>query len=290
MPLVVDGKFDNYGHFLWPVTGLVISATLFSFSALFIKNKWILYSAVIISATAPYLFIETSGIVVGALLANGFLIFTAAHRVQKESELSLGFSLTKFLKTGLPLYFTIASLIVSVFFLSHLNEEKAIASLLPKPALDTVLKSFSGPLQSLVGLPELNLQGTLEEALLSLAEEQLKSQGIALSQIPKAELNRLIADQRKELEKNLGVKLGNKEKVSDILHKTITNRIEDLLGPYKKYLPYASALTFFFAFKTLTLPLYYGTLLITFLLIKLLLAIKILRSEKQQIEVDRLTL
>lgn len=285
-PKIVEGQFQNYTDFLWPVTSLIAAAALFSLSALFIRNGWVLYPAAVVAIGVPYFFLTATTTVAVLLAISLLLAIYAAMRVRVEMEHSLGFSSTKFLKSGLPLYFTVASLVISVFLFSEIGEDenKAIATLLPRSALETAI----GPLQSLVGFSNVKSNATIDEALAELIVNQLKSQGIG--NVPKAELAKLIASQRVELSKNFGLKLSGKERLSDILYEFVSHRLRELLGPYRAYLPYASALTFFLAFKTLTFPLYYLTLLITFLLIKFMAATRIVRSEMQKVEVERLSL
>ena len=289
-PLIAEGEFQNYSSFIVPAGGLILSASLFSLVTLFTQNKWLAYASAIIAIGAPYLLVKATALILGINLASVALIILAVHRIRKEYSLSLGFSLSKTTKTGLPIYFTTASLIISVFYFGNVTEEKALSSILPKPVLNLALKNLAGPLESLSGLPSLNPDVTVDEALLKLAEKQLQDQGVNISQFPRPELLRMLASQRNELAKNFGIKLGGREKLGDVLYNTISQRIEELLGPYKKYLPAASAIAFFLAFKTFTIPLYYLTTLVTFLLIKIMVRGRILKSEKQQIEVEKLTL
>lgn len=294
-PLLAGGEFKNYGSFIVPVGGLILSASLFSLAALFAKNKWLAYSSAVIAIGAPYMLAKATALTIGIGLASITLIILAVHRIRKEYSLSLGFSLSKTTKVGLPIYFTIASLIVSVFYFGNITEEKALSSILPKSALNFTLKNLAGPLESLSNLPRgfiefLNPESTVDEALLKLVEKQSHDQGIDITKVPRQELLRALSSQRGEFAKVLGIKLDGQQKIGDVFYNVISRRIEELLGPYKKYLPVASAIAFFLAFKTFTIPLYYLTTLVTFLLIKIMVWSKILRSEKQQIEVERLTL
>ena len=124
----------------------------------------------------------------------------------------------------------------------------------------------------------------------SLPEKELQSRGLTFAQIPKKELTKLLALQREELVNTYGLKLKGDERVDEVFYETVSARIADLFGPYRSYLPIASAIAFFLAMKTFTLPLYFLTILFAVLLIKLLIFGKIIVSKKEQIEIDRLTL
>lgn len=290
--MIAAGEFQNYGNFIIPLAGLIVAASFFALAALFIENKWLIHSSTILSVGTPYLFIQANTTVVALLAITLFFSAFAVYRIRKEFIFSLGFNLSKTTKAGLPIYFTVASLLISTFYFSNITEEKALSSILPKSAVGFALKNLSGPLGSLTGLnlPALNPEATVDEVLLKLVEEELKSQGVTISRLSRPELLAAIAVQREGFAKNFGIKLKGQEKLGDILYSTISQRIEELLGPYKKYLPVASAVAFFLAFKTFTIPFYYLTTLVVFLLIKIMVWSKILRSEKQQIEVERLTL
>lgn len=290
MPLVVAGELEKYVQFIVPVAGLMVSGAIFSLSSVFIKNGWFVYSISAIAVSAPYLFTAANGTVITLLAISIFFAIIAAHRMRKEFLLSLGFSLTKIFRSGVPLYLTIASLIVSAFYLSLVTEETAIPALLPRSTLNFTLNRLSEPLSSFTGVPKISTESTVDEVLVNLLQEQLKNQGIAFSQIPKQELQKALVNERASLEERYGIKIKGGEKVGDLFYDAITTRMQDLLGPYRSYLPFASAVAFFFAFKAFTIPLYYLSLLITLVLIKLLVFTKILRSEKVAIEVDRLTL
>lgn len=290
IPLLTTGEFGAYINFGVPVLGLLLSVSLFSLAALFTREPKIIYSAAVISVSAPYFFIKASAFNISALAVGAALAILAVHRIRKEYELSPGFSITKFLKSGLPLYLTVTSIVVSAFYLNAVDEKNVFSTLLPKPALEFSLKTLSGPLGSSLGLPEIDPESTVDELLEKVVSEGLKTQGIPLAQLPKSELSKLIEAQRDELADKLGIKVKGNERIGDLLYETVTGKAEDLLGPYRSYLPYASGVAFFLAFKTLTIPLYYATLLITFLLIKIMVLTKILRSEQTQIQVARLTL
>lgn len=292
LPSWISGDFTSYANFALPILGLLFSASFFSISALFVRNQKIIYPTAIIVASLPYFFLKSSPLVLSLLVLSAALAILAIYKVRKEYNLSLGFSMAKFLKAGLPLYFTVAAMVITAFYLADINEKNAISTLLPKTALDVGLKTLSGPLGSSLGLPlpALDPEATVDKLLEKVVSEGLKTQGIDSAKLPRNEILKLIRTKRSELSDKFGIKVKGDEKVGDLLYGTVTGKTEDILGPYKIYLPYASAVAFFLAFKALTFFLYYVTLLITFLLIKVMVLTKIVRSEKVQLEVKRLIL
>lgn len=234
--IIVMTEYSEFTSFILPLIGIIIIASLFSLSALFIKNNWIVFPSILVGISTPFLFVQATNAAVGTLLLSILLIMFAIRRIQKEFTLSLGFSLTKLLKAGLPLFLTTASLIVSVFYLAEIDEKRALEIFLPKRATFNLAFKYL-PLSEISNMP----QETLYDA-------------------------------------------------NDILYEAIVANIEKLLGPYRHYLIFASAAAFFFAFKTITLPLYYLSLILTFVLFKIMILGKVLTIEKKEIEVERYTL
>ena len=266
------------------------AAVFFSLGAIFIKNTKIIYGTAAISISAPFLFVPATQTAIAVLGLCLIIAVLAVKRIRNEFYFSLGFSVSKILKSGLPLFFTASALIIATFQLSAVSEEKAISAFLPKSTFDTVLKFMGKPLEDITGLPLSNSGATVDEVLTKVIRDGLEGQGISLSQVAESELKRLVSLQRNQLAKNFGISVTGGEKIGDVFYTSISTRLGELLGPYKSYLPYVSAAAFFFAFKAFTLPLYYFSMLITYVLIRLLIATNILRVEKEQMEVERLTL
>lgn len=279
--IILTGEFGDYINFTLPLVALIAAGSVFLLMGLFAENIWIVYPAVIISVGAPYFLVEAVPVVLGTLALSLFLIAFAIHGIRKEYTFSIGFSVSKTAKAGLPIFFTVASLIISIFYLSELSTEKALAAFFPKSALNFTLKNISGSLESITGIPGVSPDATVDQILVKLLRQKFGSQDIPLS---------AVALQRGEFAQKYGINVKGDEKISDVFYRAVTDYISRLLGPYQRYLPFAAAAAFFFAFKTLTILLYYATVFFTFLLIKLMLWSKILRSEKQQMEVEKLML
>ena len=292
IPAIAAGDFHGWARFAAPVAGLALASVLFAFGAMFIRDRRIAYGAGIIGVAVPYFFSNASTAVLLLMAASVVGIAFAVHKIRREFSLSIGFSVSKIAKSGLSLYFTAACVIISVFYADTLSREHALAALLPKPAFDMTLNYFlnSRLAQSVTGLPEVRRDITADELLDMLTKSQLEKQGIPASQISPADLARLRAAERREIERQYGVAFRGDEKAADLFYGAIARRADELLGPWRAYAPFISALTFFFALKTLTLPLYLISLAALFLLIKGLLSVNILQREVHSIEVERITL
>ena len=289
LPFILSGNL-HYQNYLFPFAIIIISATLFLCTALFVETAWMSYGVPVIGIIGGifYFRLDSGSILLGII--SVLLALVAIHRVRREFGLSLGFSISKLSKAGLPLFFTVCSLIISYFYIAHINDANAIATLIPKPAFTALLGSLAKPISGLTGLPPIPSDATVDEALTIVIGEELKKQGVSIANASKSEIARFIALQREALEKQYDIRVRGNEHIGDILYTMAANQIVNLLGPYTIYLPAIAGVAFFFAFKALSIPLYILTLMLTFLLIKLLVATKLLKQELRQTTVERLTL
>ena len=181
------------------------------------------------------------------------------------------------------------AVIVSVFYYNaiHLDEEKALTTIFPQSLSSVAVKIVSSQLKSLVGVPvKIDPESSVDEVISQILIEQSKEAGLPSSKLPPAELAKI----RQEISARYKISLAGDEKISEVFQRAVTGRLESLLGPCKEYLPLILTVTLFLALRTITLPLYYLTVLLDFILIKIALSANILKKDKKQIEAERLTL
>ncbi len=289
VPAIAAGEFDAAGQFVPPVAALIFAGALFTLHVLFVRHPAMLWMALGAAVAIPYVFARPDAIALGAFGLSIGLVAFGAYRMRREEQTALHFAFSKIAKLGLHLYLTAFALTVSIFFLNALDEERAIAFFLPRPVLSWALDQASGQLQSFGG-PTLRLgpDVTVDDFLRALALRELGQEGT--EKVSESQMETLVAAARKDLGERYGASLRGNERVSDAAYRVVAERIRDILGPYQKYVPVASGIAFFLAFKALAYPLYLLALGIGFLLIKFLRAGSILNVEKRTIEVERLTL
>lgn len=292
IPAIGAGDFRGATRFIAPTAGLAFASALFALAAMFIRDPRIAYGSAAAGVGGPYFFTDASVPVLLLALASMIGIAFAAHKIRREFSLSVGFSVSKTAKSGLPLYFTVACAVISLFYANGLRRENSFASILPKPAFDFTLHYFlnSELAQSATGIPEVRRDITMDELLDMLARRQLEEREIPAPKISPADLARIRALEREEIGRRYGIAFRGDEKVEDVFYGAIAERADELLGPWRAYIPFISSLAFFFALKALTLPLYIVSLVILSLLIKALLFANILRRTVQSIEVERIAL
>lgn len=294
IPALIASTFTDAGKIILPLIGLALAAIFFSLAALFIRTHWLVYGSAIFAIGAPFLLISATRTVLGFCVAALLLAAYAVYRIRREVNLSLGFSVTKSLQSGLLAYFTAASLVISTFYFVRLDEVHAVATILPPVLFKTALPALtqnSSPLKKIIpAIPELKPDTTIDQALTALIEKEIAPRGIALDSLPPTERAHILTERRQQIDKTYGASLTGNELVHDVFYSIAIERIKDLLGPYRTYIPLVSTAAFFLAFKTLTFPLHFIVIALTALLIKILTATRILTREKEQVEVERIRL
>ncbi len=288
--LIAEEAFNSYGQFIASISLLVLAASLFGIAAIFVRNSWIMYFSVGISVGVPFLFIPANSLVLSVMGACILFAVLALRRIRKDFSLSLGFSVANMFKGGIPLFLTVYGIIISLFYLNDVQKKDAIRAIFPRTAFNVTIRALGGPLRSLVGNEPFTPDETVDEFFQGLIKKQLGDRGIQINQVSHKELQRLLTQQRSEIARSYGIKLTGNEKLGDVFYTTIIEKISDLLGPYRVYVPYASALTLFLAFKTLSLFLHIIIIGVAFLIIRLMITMGIVVCKKEQIEVERLTL
>lgn len=278
--------FPGFTFYSIPILTLLVFGTLFSLSALFIDERGLRSGVALISCITGYLFIPYSATVLAGAVLSGLGGWHAANQIATEVKASQLFSLQKFLRAGTPLFFTAFALFLAVAYYASIGN-RTDAALLPKSLFNAAIPLIQKPLEGV--LPGFRADASVDDLLLAFAIRELGST-VDVSKLSVSQKSELVAQGRAALAAQFGVKLNGTEKASDVLY-TVTNKeVGTFLGPYRQYIPLITAIGFFVAVKTLTLPIYWITLLIVFFVVKLLKALKILHIETGTIKVERLVL
>ncbi len=291
VPVIVQGDFEQYRVFIFPVLLLIFAASLFSLAVLLVKHKTLLASSMAVGTLAPFgLTFPFTNIALGVVVLTVLLMWLAVSMIRKEVAGSLQYRIPRFLKSGLGLYFTATALVVSLFYLNRIDDQKVFSILFPQQLFDVTLRAFSGTIQGATGLPSIRPEQTVNEVMTELVRTQLQSQGIPFEKIPKQELSRLLASQRDEFAKSYGFDLKGGERIGTVFANAMISKVKDLVGEYHRYLPLVAAVAFFFALKAISIIFRLVSIALAVLLMKLLILVKVVKKEKQQIEVERFVL
>ncbi len=291
MPLFQSGVLNNAMSFAAPVATLILAASFFLLSALLLNAAAVRYTTAGAVVILPFFLSLPPRESLALVPIAGLLALFASRRMRKEYELSLGFSTPKIAKAGLPLFFTVASILASWFYFQTMqDQQKAVSAIIPRPVTDLIIRVLAEPLKQSTGLPEIRADLTVDELFTLGIRNELQKNGVALERSNEQGLAELLAHQRDTFAKQYGITLKGSERVGDAIHRVIIERLEDVLGPFVRFLPFISALAFFFAFKAFTFPLYLVSVTSTALLIRLSKMATIVKSERREIAVERLTL
>lgn len=296
--LLSQGELTNSKEVILVILLLVISAVAFSLSALLVRSIYITGAGLIGGITLTFIILPNflrliPGYILGVSLASAALV-----QIKREVSRSTGFYLSHLLKSGLPLYLTAISVIAATNYAAYISKEKPLGTMLPRSALNYVLNWVSGEKQQGgLGFGAFDPNKTLEQALYELSQEEITATirdelgtNSIEATIYKEQIEKMVAERKASLSKEIGVALSGKEKIADVVRLLASKKLEQILGSYAQYLPFVSVIAFFLAFKALTFPLYYMTILIVFLLVRLMLLLNILVKRSKTITVNTVSL
>ena len=295
------GLAGSTSFYSLPVAALLLAALLFACSAAFIRTRPLRILTSFLAVSIGYLLVPpepTVFIALGLAAAGGMY---AAGQIQREEQEAVSFSIRRIFRSGLPMYFTVTALMLAVFYFSSFRAHPG-EYLVPRTAFDAVIqlmRRFSGaaalpvstsgnpvaPILSGIVSITMNPEMTINDLILGQAKTQ---PGFAA--LSAAQREELLRQGRAVLSKQFGITLTGNERMADILYRTTNTQIERFVGPYRDYLPFIAALGFFIAVKAVTLPLYWATLLLIFLVVKLLTSAGVLRKTTTTVSVERLQL
>ena len=284
--VVLGGGLGPAALYSLPVLALFAFAILFSLSSAFIRRRLTRAATAIASLTSGYLFVPFSGTVAAAAAASALAGWYAADEIAHEEKDSARFSTRKILRGGLPVFFTAVALTLAVFYFVTVSDQHD-QTFLPKAMFDAAIPLLQRPLAGI--LPGFRSDASVDDLMLAFAAAQIGKE-FDIGTLTPAERERLVAESRRALATELGIKLSGDEKAGDVLYEVTNAQVAKLLGPYHGYLPAIAAVGFFIAVKAITMPVYWITLLLVWLVVKCLVAAGILRQKTETVEVTRIGL
>ncbi|PJE58468.1 MAG: hypothetical protein COU81_00625 [Candidatus Portnoybacteria bacterium CG10_big_fil_rev_8_21_14_0_10_36_7] len=205
--------------------------------------------------------------------------------VDREVQPRIKVFLWPILKVGLPSVFTALSLIVAVVFYFGPGAQAGVKGQLRVP--DGLLRAIEGPvggvIQQQVGATsgfKFNFEMTIDDLIIASAEQHSGTSLQELNQNPaiKKQFDVQLAKGREELASQFGYsgKINGQDKVIDVVSNLMAQRIENFLGPYSEYMPAVYSGGVFLILKGFGFIFVWLTVLISWLIFKLLFAIKVI--------------
>lgn len=284
--VILAGEFRQASFYSLPVATLFLFAIFFSLAAAFITSRLARRLTAALCLASGYLLIPFNPGIVWAVAASTGGALYAAEAIASEKQASNFFSVSKILRRGLPVFFTGLAIMLAVFYFASIGRGSN-APFIPRAVFDAAMPILREPLQNI--LPGFRADASVDQLLLTFVASQAGKE-VDIRQLQPAQKQELLRQGRKTLTQQFGINLTGREKAADVLYELANAQAAKLLGPFQKYIPIIAAVGFFLAIKTLTLPIYWLTLILVFLVVKLMVVIGILRENAETIQVKRLEL
>lgn len=251
------------------ISGIVLLITwgvALCLAMLLIDDKRILYGSFALSLVLFFIFFNNHPIyylIVLILLFLGF--WRACFKVRKEEKYQVALDFWKIWKRGLPTLITAFILVIAMiyYFSPSLMETRQVEVNVPRNSFNLIIK----PLERLINerLPE----------------------GMSLD----TDVNKFLSkEELKELEKNYGIKAEKKDTGKDVLYKLVNYQLNNITGPYRKFVPLGLAIGLFITLKIISIIYVASVILFSYSVLKLSIGLKFVRIEKETKEVGTVKL
>lgn len=273
--------------YFWPAVWALLLGGLFGFGWLLSHSKkksfWFAWLAVL-----PFLifFIREPIIMLVGLVA-GFTFWLAWWRGTIEREISFKISLGKIFRVGLPIFFTgLALLISSFYYFFNINEVKngqfEVLQESQGFALvgDLVLEAVVGP-----DIKNLSFKLSVDDFITQIIKQKsgLDENFLGDERFSGA-LKQGVEGFKQEINQTYGLDLRGDETVASVIRIFINDKIKSAFGPYQKYIPLVFAIAMFLALKAVSFIYVWLVIFFSWLLYRLLLALRIIRIGKEMAE------
>lgn len=234
---------------------------------LLIKNKFILFGSFGLSLVLFFIFFNNK--LLYYLIASIILFvayFIASKNIKKEEEVQINLDFWRIWKRGLPILITAICLLIAVvyYFSPAINKIDTDVKI-PRPIFNIVTNFIGGLIKT--QLPE---------------GEGVSIDGNTYKILPK--------EQIKDFEQKYNIKIEKEDTIQDDLYKVINAQINKTSSGYKKSIGYGLALALFFSLKLISLIYVPIVIMLSWLILKILIAVKFVKLGKIQKEVETVDL
>lgn len=257
--LTLEIKYLMFGiSVLW---GISLCLTM-----LLIKNKVVLFGSFVLILILFGLFFNNEPFYYLIALIILFLAFwLASKKIKREEKIQTNLNFWRIWKRGLPIFITALILLVSLiyYFSPELMNKREVKINLPRNTFNVIIKPIEG-----------------------LIKEKLP-EGMALNS---KVYNLLPSEQKKELNDKYGVIVEKNDTGYDVLYKLVEYQLNNIAGPYKKFIPFGLAIGLFITLKIVSIIYVALVILLSYLVLKLLIVLKFARTEIEKKEVETIKL
>ncbi len=198
-------------------------------------DLWFSVFSAFFAHLSALIFFQSPGAIFVSLAVFSIFSALSAIWIKSEAEARVKFSLASIFRSGLPFYITLVSIfIAAIFYVS--GGGKQIEDFLPKKYFKQVILFVANQAEFILpsGFSVPNPELTVDETLINAIIERT---GIAWNKIPENDREKLLAEARAEISKNLGMQIEGQAKIGDFVYLYATRALDFYFGPYKRYLP-----------------------------------------------------
>jgi len=264
--------------YVLPGVAMVVFVILFSIVAMLVSSRWVSFIFFLLMSLGAVSFIPPWQASYVAATLIFFVLLYAFHAIRSSYLDSATFHAASAIKHGLSATFTAVILLASFYYLQA--QIVRPPEIVPTGLIDRITESVSS-------FTEEKFQdglGVVEQQ----AEQKLEEQGIPVKKILSTIKGFLQNAQDKNgVEQLSSAVIGLKDSSQEKLSSAIRTRIENIIEPYRPFIPYVFTLLFFFVLKGITFILYWITIPLALITLKFLVTIGIVQRKKVPIEVER---
>jgi hypothetical protein len=245
---------------------LIVWGISLCLAMLLIDKKAILYGSFAITLILFYIFFNNHPIYYLIVLILLFLAFLVGSRkIKKEEEVQVNLNFWRIWKRGLPLLITALILVIAMvyYFSPSLMEIRQFEFKIPRSAFDVVI----GPLSGLISerLPE-NMDLDMN-------------------------VNNILGwEEKQDLKNRYGIIVEPNDTGKDVLYKLVDYQLNNVTGPYRKFIPFGLAIGLFIVLKIVSIIYVALVIMFSYLLLKILLATGFINKEIVKKEVEAIKL
>ncbi len=257
--------FDGGTTFLiLTVLGFLFLGISIGLGSLLINKKIILYSALALSLLSFFIFFrdsEEAFYYFIALVLTFVSLVIYQKRVKHEEKARIKLHFWRIFRKGLPLVFTFFCILVSLvyYFSPDIMKAEKTKIEIPRDIFNVVIK----PLEGLIG-------------------ERLPK-GVDLD----SDINKFLPpDQVRELERQFGIKIDKGDTGRDVLYQLVDYQLNNITGPYKKFIPLGLAIGLFFTLRILSILLVAFIVLFSYFIVRILISTGFAKILATSVEVE----
>ena len=234
---------------------------------LLIRNKAILYGSFILTLILFGMFFNNEPFyyLVGLIIL--FWAFAVGSaKVRREESVQVNLNFWRIWKRGLPIFITVLILMIALvyYFSPSLDKVRKAELRIPRNSFNLAIKPFERLIKERLpeGINDLDVQ----------AEEILTKEQI------------------KELEDKYEIDIKEEDTVKDFLYKLANYQLNSIKGPYQKFVPIGLAIALFLGLKLISILYVAIIIMLSWLVLKILIALKFIRIEIETKEVETVKL